>query len=316
MKVKTLAALTIIAVSQMAIPAESTPNTTATTLIRPTQALNPLVIYGKDNRMDVFEDADASRRELAESVVAIVPARAIQRGPVDAIVNGSKYGEENNLCKSEKYWEQVAPAYCSGVLVADNIIATAGHCVMDVAFCATANFVFGFNINTQGKDPAKIKSEDVYSCKSILHHEMVGDGADFALVELDRSVVGRKPLRLASAAPKPSEDVFIIGHPVGLPAKIADGATVRRNDNGFYVANLDSFGGNSGSPVFSASTHEVAGLLVRGEQDFKQQGSSRCAVSYHCPDGLCRGEDVTNPDVVKSKLEDILSGGAATEISR
>lgn len=316
MKVNTLKALTLFAALHIVMAAEASPNTKAMASIKPAASQSSLVIYGKDNRMDVFEDTDISRRELAESVVAIVPASVVQKGPIDAIVNGSKYGEENNLCKSEKFWDQVAPAYCSGVLVADNIIATAGHCVMDTSFCASANFVFGFNIKTQGKDPSKVKSEDVYSCKRVLHDEMVGDGADFALVELDRPVVGRKPLRLASAAPKPAEDVFIIGHPVGLPAKIADGAKVRRHDNGFYVANLDSFGGNSGSPVFNSTTHEIAGLLVRGEQDFKQQGSSRCAVSYHCQDGLCRGEDVTNPDVVKNKLEDILSGGGVAAAHR
>lgn len=315
MKVNTLFTAVVIATLHLSSIGNAATGGNAKTVSPATPGQSPLVIYGKDNRMDVYEDTDASRRNLAASVAAILPTSAIQKGPVDAIVNGAKYGAENNLCKSEKFWDQVAPAYCTGVLVADNIIATAGHCVMDSNFCASASFAFGFNIETQGKDPAKIKSEDVYSCKSVLHHEMVGDGADFALVELDRPVVGRKPLRLAAAAPKTNEEIFIIGHPVGLPAKIADGAHVRRQDRGFYVANLDSFGGNSGSPVFNATTHEVAGLLVRGEQDFKQQRASRCMVSFHCQDGLCRGEDVTNPDVVKNKLEEILSGGGVAAVN-
>lgn len=36
--------------------------------------------------------------------------------------------------------------------------------------------------------------------------------------------------------------------PAGLPTKIAGGATMRdASPNGYYVANLDTYGGNSGS---------------------------------------------------------------------
>ena len=36
----------------------------------------------------------------------------------------------------------------------------------------------------------------------------------------------------------------------------------------YFTANLDTYRGNSGSPVFNAITHKVEGVLVRGEQDF------------------------------------------------
>jgi hypothetical protein len=57
------------------------------------------------------------------------------------------------------------------------------------------------------------------------------------------------------------------------------------------VANLDTYGGNSGSPVFNATNHQVEGILVRGENDFVTNGS--CYVSLVCPTTGCRGEDVT-----------------------
>ena len=47
----------------------------------------------------------------------------------------------------------------------------------------------------------------------------------------------------------------------------------------------------SGSPVFNSDTHEVEGILVRGETDFVTQGS--CRVSLVCPSSGCRGEDCT-----------------------
>jgi len=269
-------------------------------------AMHPLVIYGADNRLEVFEEFDASRRDLARSVVAIMSMHSLRAtGPVANQVTGSKYGESNNLCKTEKFYDQLAPAFCSGFLVADNIIATAGHCVQDADFCKDARFVFDFSIDSKGRDPHTVKIEDTYGCKKVLHEEVDGSGADFALVELDRPVVGRTPVRFTSAAPKVGDSVFVIGHPVGLPAKIAGGAKVRRNTPGYFVANLDTYGGNSGSAVFNGTTNEVAGILVRGETDFIRRGA--CNVSYQCKDELCRGEDVTNPDIVATKLLDILT---------
>jgi hypothetical protein len=73
-----------------------------------------------------------------------------------------------------------------------------------------------------------------------------------------------------------------MGLPSGLPLKLAGGASVSNNQPAaFVVANLDTYGDNSGSPVFNAATQEVEGILVRGENDFGQQGN--CSVSLVCP---------------------------------
>ena len=95
-----------------------------------------------------------------------------------------------------------------------------------------------------------------------------------------------------------------MGHPSGLPLKVTAGATVRSHKRDFYVANLDSFEGNSGSPVFNEN-YEVAGILVRGEVDFSHLGS--CYVSHHCEENRCDGEDVTMPQLVQDALEKIVS---------
>jgi hypothetical protein len=272
--------------------------------------IHPLVIYGNDDRLEVYEEKDAAKQILAESVVAIMASDAVTTNKDGSVtLGGGNYGKENQLCSTEKFTEQSAPAYCSGFLVADNIIATAGHCVTDAGFCNDAKFVFGFALDKPDRDPQTVKSDDVYSCKKVLHQVQENDGSDFALVELDRPVVGRKALDFAKRAPAAGDDVFVIGHPVGLPAKIAGGAKVRNDSTGFFVANLDTFGGNSGSAVFN-DKYEVAGVLVRGEQDFVRKGS--CYISYKCKDTMCRGEDVTNPDVVAQALQDVLKAPPVT----
>jgi hypothetical protein len=122
------------------------------------------------------------------------------------------------------------------------------------------------------------------------------------LVRLDRTVVGRKPLRFRKVSKaRTGRSLYVVGHPCGLPQKYAPGAAIRHNSpKNYFVANLDTYGGNSGSPVFDARTHRVEGVLVRGETDFISNGG--CYVSLVCPTTGCRGEDVTRTTVWAAKL--------------
>jgi hypothetical protein len=89
-----------------------------------------------------------------------------------------------------------------------------------------------------------------------------------------------------------NDPVLVIGHPSGLPTKVAGNAYVRDNSNPyFFTANTDTYGGNSGSSVFNANTGLIEGVLVRGDNDYITQGS--CNVSYRCTDSGCMGEAVT-----------------------
>jgi hypothetical protein len=76
--------------------------------------------------------------------------------------------------------------------------------------------------------------------------------------------------------------------------KWAGGASVRSvsSSRGFFAANLDTFGGNSGSPVFDAVEHTVKGVLVRGDTDYVTRDV--CRVAFVCPtDTGCQGEECT-----------------------
>jgi len=68
----------------------------------------------------------------------------------------------------------------------------------------------------------------------------------------------------------------------------------------WFTADLDTYGGNSGSPVFNARTHEVDGILVRGEMDFEFH--SGCQKSKRCGKNDCRGEEVTHIEPVIRRL--------------
>lgn len=255
--------------------------------------IEPEVIYGDDDRVDLHQVQSGKVLELADSTVALFEASDVAIEGGKARLKTSHYGNGMSLCKEEPFWDQVNGAFCSGSLVAPDILMTAGHCVRSEAACQGTKFVFGFAYKTKGQNVSQVPASDVYSCAKLLGREEVGSGADWALIKLDRPVTGHKPLSINKLGdPAEGTPLVVIGHPAGLPTKVAGGASVRDpKPNGYFVANLDTYGGNSGSAVFNARTGLIEGILVRGETDYVWKG--QCRVSKYCGNDECRGEDVT-----------------------
>lgn len=259
------------------------------------KAAGDKVIYGADDRLDYFQAAPDMRR-LADSVVSLWKGSQVTQAAdgKSFLLATANYGSTMNLCPEEPFREQPLGAFCSGSLVGKNLVMTAGHCIKNADDCANTRFVFGFALKAAGEQPSTAQAADVYSCKNIIKQNLPpGLGADYALVELDRPAEGKTPLALSRGTSlKKGDGVFVIGHPSGLPAKVAGGATVRDpSPSGYFVANLDTYGGNSGSAVFNAQTRMIEGILVRGDNDFVYKDS--CRVSNVVPADGGRGEDVT-----------------------
>ncbi len=264
--------------------------------------ISPHVIYGEDNRCEISEVEDPVLQKISDATLAIIPKDMVRfdKGGYARIV-GRKYGEEFNLCSDEPYSDQPIAANCSGSLVGDDLIATAGHCVTQYD-CSTYQFVFGYRMTKDGQVPEHIPDADVYSCRSVVAHKLNGS-QDYALIQLDRPVQNREPLKLQVQAVHAGDDIYVIGHPGGLPTKLADGAKVRSDFGDFFNSNLDTYGGNSGSAVFNAKTHEVVGVLVRGDTDFFYDETRKCFYSNRCQDSGCRGEDATAIRFIQEALD-------------
>lgn len=251
------------------------------------------VIYGEDNRIDAYEVSDPSLLQDMLSVVALFDTRNISaNADGTSTLECDFFGATRKLCQQEPFRNQPAGAFGSGVLVDSDIVATAGHCVNESNLARVA-FAFGFRMNGDSSARLLLPQEDLYRGSELIARVMSADGADYALVRLDRAAAGHPIAKLRRTGRiSDSQTVHVIGHPCGLPTKVASSAVVRDNSRDeFFVANLDTFGGNSGSPVFNSDTHEVEGLLVRGEVDFVASGD--CMVSLVCPTTGCRGEDCT-----------------------
>lgn len=270
-------------------------------------------IYGDDNRQEYFQ-LSAARKALADSTVSMWRSASVEAGEGGAVTLKTRsFSEAVGLCPGEPFAEQPVGAFCSGSLVGEDLIMTAGHCVRTEAQCLDTKFVFGYNVGSEGAQATLTQpAANVYGCAKIVKRFLAGEpgspapegqriGADYALVQLDRKVTGRRPLEInRGKSLKNGDSIFVIGHPVGLPLKLADDATVRDFSKvDFFAANLDTFGGNSGSPVFNARTLKIEGILVRGDEDFAQSPAGCTTMATYAQDGG-RGEDVTKIGVLAS----------------
>jgi len=182
-----------------------------------------------------------------------------------------------NICPDERFVEQPILPDCTGFLISEDLLVTAGHCVETAYQCSSFRWVFGYE-----KGVEKIKRSDVYNCAEIISHDLANSSfmtRDYSIIRLDRPVLDREilPIRLRGRV-SVGEELAVIGHPTGLPMKIADNATVQNARINFFYSNLDTFSGNSGSPVIGVNTQQVEGILVEGEEDFEFVTNRRCYV--------------------------------------
>ena len=209
---------------------------------------------------------------------------------IDAFAFGTA-GEYFDLCASEPYLDQPVPGFCSGFVVGSDLIVTAGHCITGPPDCASTAFAFGFLMNDPKTPVTHVGADDVYFCAEIV--DRIDDGSlDYALIRTDRDIVGHPalPVRRTGAVedlPPGEDELHVVGHPMGMPAKLAGGANAQpAGTPDWFAANLDVYAGNSGSAVVSLDSsgefYRAEGVLVRGNDDFVSAGS--CNVTVVCSD--------------------------------
>lgn len=282
------------------------------------------VIYGDDNRVSVTDEQINST--VAQAVAGRVSLNRLQKTAdgnyLTPFLNSLR--TTNQVCAEERFANEPLLPTCTGFLVAPNILVTAGHCLVEKAeiaqnkvtsACERNAWVFGFT-QTNGAVSVKFNKDQVYNCKKVIYGtygNRISDndqGADFAIVELDRDVVGRRPMQIRqTGAVREGEKLFLVGHPSGLPLKYATGGEVLdARAVHYFISNVDSFAGNSGSPVLNIETNVVEGILVRGKKDYipHPDTTRSCMVVNRC--------DSNGNNCVSAVRED-LSGEHVTRIT-
>ncbi|MBI4424704.1 MAG: trypsin-like peptidase domain-containing protein [Elusimicrobia bacterium] len=266
------------------------------------------MIYGTDDRVDLYEVANPLWRRLADSTVALVHVTGadIYADGGDVLLLAQSLEETAGVCKDERFREQPAAAFCSGVLVGPDLVMTAGHCVPSAFHCKSTLFMFGFAMRHAADSPIRVDSPEVYRCEELIWSSWTGP-LDAAVVRLSRRVSGHEPLpiRREILADRVPDDAALIaiGHPQGLPVKIVSNAGIRDNSHlTYFVTDMDAYPGSSGSAVLNAESGVVEGILVRRTptEDFLRRkrkfgpfpwrpgfmGRESCGIS-----ATCQGDD-------------------------
>lgn len=248
------------------------------------------VIYGSDNRVEATLHSDKNLKALAPAVAGRLRKSEVNLVNSAYVLPSATLKTSMGVCSTEKFSSQRTAVECTGFLIAPDTLVTAGHCMQDVNDCASHFWAFDYLYTTK-----TLREDQVFECEKIVT-QALDNNNDYAVIKLKKVALGRKTLQIRKTGSIALTDkLAVIGHPSGLPLKIADKGIVRNINatKNFFVSELDTYGGNSGSPVINTRTLEVEGILVRGENDYKYDSRKGCYKSQVCATGTCRGEDVT-----------------------
>ena len=184
--------------------------------------------------------------------------------------------------KSVRFADQPAAGFCTGFLIAPDILVTAGHCILNEEDMQKTAWLFDYTsdlpYNSQ-TGQMTVDPKNIYYGVELMatYLSQNSDDYDYCVIRLDRKT-GRKPYKFRTGGKLQFEDmVTMIGSPSGLPLKVADSAHVTNNDyKTWFMTDLDAFQGNSGGPVFNQSGW-IEGILVRGATgDFEFDATCNC----------------------------------------
>lgn len=254
------------------------------------------VVYGEDDRIDVLKTKNKHWRKWASASAARIYKYWFVKTEDEQGFKFDIIPSNLNVCPGEKFGDQISIADCSGFLISDDLLVTAGHCIEHKWDCLESYWIFDFQIDENNKTPTSFKNDQVYNCIEVIGNSSSDDG-DFAIIRLDRKVKNRVPLKLRqdNGIIDDSATLLAIGNPSGLPTKITPNGKILDNTGSiFFYTNLDTFFGNSGSAVINQETGLVEGILVSGDKDYTYNAKLECDQVVHCEvEGNCQdGEGV------------------------
>ena len=264
----------------------------------------PSVIYNHDDRIDASSIGNNLKiHKLSMATAVLFDHSKMKEKRLRSI------GESFFFCDSERFLDQPKLGFCSGVLIDSQTVLTAGHCVDnlfngqcqygdcpdDRDFCANTRFAFGWGLK-QSLWP--LPKSQIYHCSRIekINYRIQQRGWDYALIKLDRPVVGVTPVSLAQTEAQVGQAVISVSHPLGMPQKISIGSVIAEDMSpNFFRSDVDTFRGSSGSPLFSEQG-ELIGLLSQGSEDFEEEDviasrrTNQCVPIKRCTHQTCFGE--------------------------
>ncbi len=244
-------------------------------------------VFGKDDRIESINENSPFWQNQKLSIAAVISEENLVLQ--DDYYNSLTYNlRDQNYCGDTPFIDQEVLPKCTGFLIDENTILTAGHCMAatyhvdpfgqktDIAkteeqVCKETHFAFDYDLESELYIKGTIHKDSVYSCAKVTKlafDEGDFNAPDFAIIKLDRPVLNRPFVKFNFETNiKNGDPLSIIGHPQGLPMKVAHQGKVIATKELLLETTVDALNGNSGSPVFHSTTGLVEGILVSGPLD-------------------------------------------------
>lgn len=286
-------------------------------------------VFGVDNRKEVIHAGPATCA-VGSTVFAIVAKSDLQRGAANTWrVAQRQTLEDAGWCANTRFSAQPVLARCTGFLIAPDTVATAGHCIHEEGVastlgvsCQNARLILDFKLALTREANTFFPDENVFACAEVLAGTDSRFGPDWRVIRLDRSSDRPRIPVYAGNPLSSSQDLRVVGHPLGLPMKAADDGRVFGYTNGRYRTTLDTFRGNSGSPVYTIVDNQalVVGMMTGGTQDTRHAPTDDCVTEFVCAEGAdCRGQLATDSaafvDYAEHPVESLGSANKRIQVS-
>ncbi|MBX2993785.1 MAG: trypsin-like peptidase domain-containing protein [Bdellovibrionaceae bacterium] len=238
-----------------------------------------------------FESAPLCAQQMTRSVATLVPKKNLKKNDLGGnySIQAPTFGKAHDLCAGELHAGNKVLSACSGVLISENRVLTTGRCLKEFhekspdlkALCDNFYVVFDYFIGASDLAP-----KQVYTCRTIplVDYNTRVLTQDLALIELDRLVQDREPVRIAKKEVTIGQSLLMSSSPSGLPVSVSTGAIQEnlRDSRGrlYHRAMLQSYYGNVGAPVFHPETAELVGLVkeaaVPGDDSVPRKKVGNC----------------------------------------
>jgi hypothetical protein len=252
------------------------------------------IVYGADDRIEYYEAPPNEQSLASAATVALVPN---SYGP-PLVTMAPELGPALGLCPGEPFANQPAAAFCSGVLIDQDIVLTAGHCVRLFAL-TDFSVVFGYYYAAPGHLAST--DADVYEPVEILAEALDPEGAtprlDYALLRIHPPVAPPHAPARVYVRPSPlalGDPLLFIGAGGGVPLKLDSGGRVqdpRAAEGDYFLADTDTSAGASGGGAFDERS-ALVGILARGGTDYAPT-SAGCLATVHVANGSSAQEAFT-----------------------
>jgi hypothetical protein len=276
------------------------------------------IVYGADDRREIFEVPEALQSVLARSTVSFIANERLDPTSVELLTPGPSFGEAANLCVGEPFAEQPAAAFCSGVLVDWDLVLTAGHCLR-VRTLDDFSVVLGYHYT--GGLALAARPIDVLTPLEIVHERLDVSGQeprlDYGWLRLAEAA--RAPYEPAAVGVEPfalqlGDTLHVVSAVGGAPLKVDTGGAVhetRASLRDYFVADTDTAGGSSGGPAFDREA-ALVGVLARGGADLEMTPAGCQSTRYVANDDAA--EEFTYAEAARRGLCDLDPG--ATSLCR